>query len=234
MRRKNFRGFTLIELLVVVAILALLIAILLPSLGRAKMQATRVKCAASLRAWGQVMRIYAQEYDDYITNRENINGKGQGWNSTGGPYAQVWVAKMSQKLRGCPGDPANANSASPVTVYAMARYNPVTPNLQRWKIAKFRRPADTWLLGDTAAVNSSPWFSDMKYVALAPTAAPDTLEKALKDRHGGVGEILFMDSHVEQRPWTDYAENIPATSWLNTAQPSLSEATKNWAVYQQR
>src|SRR6476469_5658451 len=55
------RGFTLIELLVVVAILAALIAILLPSLGRAKVVAMRSRCAATLKGWGTAIAVYQQE-----------------------------------------------------------------------------------------------------------------------------------------------------------------------------
>lgn len=58
------RGFTLIELLVVVAIITLLIAILLPSLGQAREQAKTTMCASNLRQLGLGMRLYAQENDD--------------------------------------------------------------------------------------------------------------------------------------------------------------------------
>ncbi len=60
------RAFTLIELLVVVAIIVLLIAILLPSLGRAREQARTVKCASNLRQIMLAVQIYAQENDSYL------------------------------------------------------------------------------------------------------------------------------------------------------------------------
>lgn len=54
-------AFTLIELLVVVAIIALLIAILLPSLAAAREQGKRAKCLANLRSIGQALHQYALE-----------------------------------------------------------------------------------------------------------------------------------------------------------------------------
>lgn len=59
MKKRN--AFTLIELLVVVAIIALLIAILLPSLSRARELAKRAVCSANLRGIGQSMHIYSND-----------------------------------------------------------------------------------------------------------------------------------------------------------------------------
>jgi len=59
--KKKRKGFTLIELLVVVAIIALLISILLPSLSRARELTRRAVCGANLRGMGQGMHIYSND-----------------------------------------------------------------------------------------------------------------------------------------------------------------------------
>ena len=58
MNRNHYSGFTLIEILVVVAIIALLIAILLPSLARARLQARRTMCLNNVRSMEQAHWMY--------------------------------------------------------------------------------------------------------------------------------------------------------------------------------
>lgn len=64
MRQRKARGFTLIELLVVVAIIALLISILLPSLARARELSKRTVCAANLKGTGNGFATYATANND--------------------------------------------------------------------------------------------------------------------------------------------------------------------------
>ena len=65
-RSKSWQGFTLIELLVVVAIIALLVAILVPSLNNARELAQSAVCLHNLKQVGLAFFQYAHNYDDYL------------------------------------------------------------------------------------------------------------------------------------------------------------------------
>ncbi len=58
------KGFTLIELLVVIAIIALLLAILMPSLQKAKDNAKKVICKSNLNQWGKIWAMFLSDNDN--------------------------------------------------------------------------------------------------------------------------------------------------------------------------
>lgn len=68
-------GFTLIELLVVVAIIAVLISILLPSLNLARKQARQVMCNTNLRSLGQSAYFYADTFRGFVIRSEDPVGR---------------------------------------------------------------------------------------------------------------------------------------------------------------
>lgn len=66
-RRSSWaNAFTLIELLVVVAVIGVLVAILVPSLGKARESARKAYCQANLRQWGIGYSLYADSFNDML------------------------------------------------------------------------------------------------------------------------------------------------------------------------
>jgi prepilin-type N-terminal cleavage/methylation domain-containing protein len=80
------RGFTLIELLTVIATIAILAALLLPILGRAKIKAQRTTCLSNLRQLGFSWLMYRDENNDYLTESYPVNNP------------EVWVQGDMTKL----------------------------------------------------------------------------------------------------------------------------------------
>lgn len=83
-------AFTLIELLVVVAIIVVLIAMLLPSLNQARLQAKDVQCLSNMRQIGLCTGIYAQNYNDvFPLNVDWTGSEYANWDRLLAPYMNI-------------------------------------------------------------------------------------------------------------------------------------------------
>jgi prepilin-type N-terminal cleavage/methylation domain-containing protein/prepilin-type processing-associated H-X9-DG protein len=96
---RKAKAFTLIELLVVVAIIALLMAILMPALQRVKSQARAVACMSYLKQWGYIWWMYTEDNDGKV----NTGGSTAGGDAANDWPEVLWPYYMERgKLTVCP------------------------------------------------------------------------------------------------------------------------------------
>ena len=136
--RNFFRAFTLIELLVVIAIIAILAAMLLPALSRAKERAYSIACVSNLKQLALCFHLYAGDNNDFMlpnnfvynlsTQQAFPGNQGPSWCTNVAPYEAdpagikaglLYQYNTSVGIYRCPGDqstvetPAGVKSATP-------------------------------------------------------------------------------------------------------------------------
>lgn len=190
--RRSRSGFTLIELLVVVAIIALLLAILLPSLGAAREQSRAATCLSNLRQLGLASSMYADENRDaIIALLETQNGYVH-WIQLLEPYiknAAICRCRDDQSQNWA-ADPFHDTQGLRTTSFVVN--HEISPDLGIYRRTQVHHPARTIFFAEFKDDEVGDHFHPEDWALYLST--PED-ELALT-RHRGQANYWFLDGHT--------------------------------------
>lgn len=188
-------GFTLIEVLTVLAVVSMLMAVLLPAIGKARSTVRSSTCLARLRQWGLGTHLYASDAMGWLP----ADGAPNGWSTANAWYADLppmlgmppyhaegaWrtnaTAPLGHPLWFCPSNPRRSNGHL-LFHYALNRFvNGSGRDSRRRRLEDVGEPSRVVWLFDNAQ--------------RAAVAGPGNLHRTL---HRGAANLLMLDGGVRR------------------------------------
>ncbi len=199
----------MIELLVVIAIIAILAAILLPVLSRAKAASKKAVCVSNTRQLSLGVILYTADSDDVLPPTQN--GDSILWPDLLDPYIK------SSKVRLCPDDPMAQSSygLNELVFVDFTDYLPGIPSSVP-TASQLQHPSETVMVGELGTEDDLVTARDSAYKLTVPDGdLNDEFDARPSARHFNQCNIAFFDGHAGSRKLEQfYINQVPQDRWF--------------------